>query len=307
MLIKILLIISVILNAILIYNRIAIKRGINYITTALTEIRKLDFSRRINVGLKYKALGNMSAELNILMDKFQDVLDEKNRLELSHKQLITNISHDIRTPLTSLLGYVEALQKSENITLNERKDYLDIIQSKGQVLYKMIQEFFELSKLEAEDTVIKLQKTDVISIIKEVIASFYEEFVINGITPEIQLPKEAVFVWGEELSIQRIIQNLISNSLRYGSDGGKIGISLKEDMDKVWVEVWDNGKGIPEKDIQFLFDRLYTAEISRNGKMHGNGLGLAITKQLTIKQKGEIFVSSIPGEKTAFYFYLLKF
>jgi signal transduction histidine kinase len=285
-----------------------VKKGLKHVTAVLADIiRNTGFNRRINIGLRYKSLEKMSTQLNILIDKFQNTIEEKQRLELSHKQLIANISHDIRTPLTSLLGFVEVLQKSENISLEEQRDYLDIIHSKGQSLYNMIQDFFELSKLESEDTVIKLDKINLVDIVKEVIASFYQDFIINKMTPEIQLPGESIYVFGNEASIERILHNLVSNALKYGKDGGLIGISIRTETDKVWVDIMDKGNGISEKDLPFLFNRLYTAEVSRNEKMRGNGLGLAIAKQLVEKQNGEIFVSSIPGEKTVFSFYLIKF
>jgi signal transduction histidine kinase len=306
-LIKTFLLVSISLNIYLFYKTIIGKRGIIYITTNLIEIRNSGFSRRINIGFRFKALEKVSTELNVLMDKFQSTLEEKQRLELSHKQLIANISHDIRTPLTSLLGFVEVLQKNENISLKEQKDYLDIIHSKGQSLYNMIQDFFELSKLESEDTIIKLEKINLVDTVKEVIASFYQDFVINKIAPEIQLPQEEVYVWGNEASIERVLHNLISNVLKYGSDGEIIGISIRIEASEVWVDIWDKGKGILEKDLPFLFNRLYTTEVSRNEKLRGNGLGLAIAKQLVEKQNGEIRVSSIPGEKTIFSFYLIRF
>jgi len=305
--IKTFLLISICLNISLFCKTIIGKRGINYITTILVEIRNSGFSRRINIGSRYKALEEMSTELNVLLDKFQSTLEEKQMLELSHKQLIANISHDIRTPLTSLLGFIEVLQKSENISLEEQKDYLNIIHSKGQSLYNMIHDFFELSKLESEDTVIILKKIDLVDTIKEVIASFYQDFVLNKMTPEINLFEEPVYVWGNDASIERVLHNLISNALKYGRDGGIIGVSIRIEINKVWVDIWDKGNGISEKDLPFLFNRLYTAEVSRNDKLRGTGLGLAIVKQLVEKQNGEISVSSIPNQKTMFSFCLIKF
>ncbi len=305
---KVLITASAVLNIFLLSIIVIEKRGIASITSVLAEIRKNGANRRIHIGSRYKSLEKMSTELNTLMDRFQSAMEDKQRLEISHKQLIANISHDIRTPLTSLLGFVEVLQKDQGLSLQEQKDYLDIVYSKGQFLYRMIQEFFELSKLESEDTVIILEKVNLGDLIREVIASFYQDFVVNGLTPEIRLPDRPVHVRGDEASIFRILQNLIANALTYGKDGGAIGISMDdENMKKVRVDVWDRGSGIAEKDMPFLFDRLYMAEASRNGKTRGNGLGLAIAKQLVEKQKGEISVASVPGEKTTFSFNLLKY
>ncbi|ACL75515.1 sensor histidine kinase [Ruminiclostridium cellulolyticum] len=298
---------SVILNIVLSLKIIAIKKGMNYITGVLSDISNFRSNRRIHIGLKYKTLKDISSELNILLDKFQSTLDEKQTLEIAHKQLIANISHDIRTPLTSLLGFVEVLQKGDGISNTEQKEYLDIIQTKAQNLYKMIQDFFELSKLESEDTPIRLVKTDLTDLAEEVIAAFYQDFVMNGITPEIQLPQHPVYVWGDRISLQRILNNLISNALKYGKDGRVTGISVREEVEKVWLDVWDRGNGIPGQDLPLVFNRLYTSEISRNSSMRGTGLGLAITKQLVEKQNGEIEVSSNPGEKTVFSFSLIKY
>ena len=143
--------------------------------------------------------------------------------------------------------------------------------------------------------------------VSEVIAAFYHDFLINKITPKIQLPEESLFVWGNAASIERVLHNLISNALKYGKDGGIIEISIREDSEKVWVDILDKGKGISEQDLPFLFNRLYTTEVSRNNQMRGNGLGLAIAKQLIEKQNGKIYVTSTPSEKTVFSFFLIKF
>ncbi len=307
MLLKGFLIFSGILNLYLLYKIIGYIKGTGFIVSLLSEIRNAGFNSRIHIGNRYKSLGKLSAELNMLMDRFQSALEDKQKLEVSHKQLISNISHDIRTPLTSLLGFVEVLQNSNTLSIEEQKDYLNIIHTKGQSLYKMIQDFFELSKLESEDMEIQMDKVDLADLVKEVLAAFYQDFVMNGTTPEIKLPEHAVYVRGNSACLERVLQNLISNALKYGQDGGVIGVTLREEADKVWIDVWDKGKGIPENDLPFVFNRLYTIEASRNAKMRGSGLGLAISKQLVEKQNGKITVTSDPGIKTTFSFFLMKF
>lgn len=305
-LIKILLLLSVVLNIFFLYRSSVVRRGLRVIVDILSDIRSSGFDRRICMNHKNSSLEKLSTELNILMDKFQNSLEEKQTLEFSQKQLIANISHDIRTPLTSLLGYVEILIKNEDISFEEQKDYLNIIYTKGQLLYKMVQEFFELARLEAEDTEIKLEKTDLLDIVNEVLASFYQDFIKNQIAPEILLPPGPVYIWGNEAGIERILCNLMSNAIKYGKDGGVVGITVRNGTEKVWVDIWDKGNGIPDRDIPFLFNRLYTTEVSRNEKLRGTGLGLAIAKQLVEKHKGEIKASSTPNEKTVFSFSLIK-
>lgn len=306
-LIRTLFLISIALNLFLAHKVITSSKGISYITSILADIRNFNFTGRIHSGLRYKSMKKLGTELNMLLDKFQSVIDEKQMLEISHKQLISNISHDIRTPLTSLLGFIEVLQKDDKLSSQERKDYLSIIYTKGQFLYKLIQDFFELSKLESEDAEIKLEKIDLPDIIRDILASFYKDFSMNCMIPEIQLPEGHVYVWGNEAGVERVLQNFISNAIKYGSSSGLIGVSIREDGAGVWVEIWDNGQGIPEKDIPFLFNRLYTVESSRNDRLRGSGLGLAIAKQLVEKQKGEIRVVSTQGVKTTFSFCLRKY
>lgn len=306
LLLKCLLAVSAIFNLYLVYKLLFVNKRLVMITDILTEIRNSDFSRRIHTGSSSKSLKDLSSELNNLMDKFQNIIEQKQKLESTHKKLISNISHDIRTPLTSLLGFVEVLQKSDKLDTAEQKEYLQIINSKGQSLYNLIQDFFELSRLEAEDVEIKLEKVDLFESIADTIASFYEDFSKAGITPEIRLPAERFFVWGHVPSIERILNNLLSNALKYGTDGGIIGISVTEEKDKAVVSVWDNGRGIPEGDLPFVFNRLYTAEDSRNDKLRGTGLGLTIVKQLVEKQNGSVNVTSNSG-KTVFSFNLLKY
>ena len=280
---------------------------INKASSILREIRIDNSSRRVHIGARSHELDKLGIELNMFMDRYSDTIEKKQSLELAHKKLIANISHDIRTPLTSLLGYVEVLQKDEGISIEERKKFMDIIEKKGQSLHKLLNEFFELSKLESEDTLIRFEKNNLPEIIKGVLAAFYPEFIKKQISPEIKIPDNPLFVWGDGTSIERILQNLISNALKFGRDGGSIGIGLRQEQDKVWVDIWNDGKGIPEADMKYIFDRLYTTELSRNEKLQGSGLGLAIVKKLVEKQKGEITASSEPDKKTVFSFSLLEY
>ncbi|WP_199873045.1 sensor histidine kinase [Inediibacterium massiliense] len=218
--------------------------------------------------------------------------------------MISNISHDIRTPLTSILGYLEALNKDKNLSDEERQYFLSIAYDKSEKLYKLLEEFFEISKLESEDILIKVEKINLTNTVQEVLVGFYWEFINESIEPVIDIPEKDFFVWGDSKLIDRILSNLLLNALRYGKKGKIIGIKIREENAMIWVDVWNGGVGIPEKDIPYIFDRLYTVEPSRNKRVYGSGLGLAIVKELVESLKGEISVNSIPNEKTTFSFSL---
>lgn len=220
--------------------------------------------------------------------------------------MITHLSHDLRTPLTAILGYVEFMQTDKTLTEATRQHYFQIISSKGNKLETLIRDFFELSKLEADDELLNPERINIIDKIQEAILSFYHQFQLVQLSPQLQLPEHPIYVWGNGHSIDRIMNNLLSNSLRYGVEGGMIGIRVREEEERVWIDVWDQGQGISETDLPYIFERLYTGKASRNAVQQGNGLGLTITKKLVEKQQGEIHVDSIPNQKTSFSFYLPK-
>ncbi len=300
-----LLVLSLALNILLGVWLISFIKSARGLKDTISDIRQSGMQRRVHFGLKSKSLSMVTTELNILMDEFQSILEKKKMLELSQKQLISNISHDIRTPLTSIMGYIEVL-KTQKKSSDKQCEYLDIIYAKACSMHDMIEEFFELAKLESEDRQIELSHVVLNNIIQEAAVSFYKDFTEKSITPHIEIPKAPVIAWGNLAAIERILGNLLTNALKYGADGGFISITLREDGEKAQIDVTDHGKGIPEQDLPYIFERLYKADAARNASTRGAGLGLAISRQLVQKQNGDIIAESIPGTKTVFSFYLNK-
>lgn len=284
------------------YIYFQLTQQLNKVTNILDDINSGNSNR------KFLIKGNASVTrlgiaLNDLMVGYRLIQERTTYLEKLRIQIITDISHDIRTPLTSLLGYAEALRNDENLTDEEYKLYLNIVLSKGTTIYKMMDEFFELSKLD-EDKDVELKEVDINEKARQVIATFYHEFTKEHIVPKIIIPEEPIYVMAVESELERILMNLVLNALKYGKEGGVIGIEVRPESEKVWIDVWDQGRGILENDITLIFERLYMSDYSRNEKQRGSGLGLSITKRLVEKMNGEIGVTSIPSEKTVFSFYL---
>lgn len=301
-----LLVIMALVIVLLIVKNYHYRRQLSKINDIIVQIKQGNFNQRFRIQTNNHLLQELSGNLNRLIDNFQNTFERVKYLEDSRKQMISNISHDLRTPLTSLLGYIDMLQNEEDLTPEEVDNYLEIVRNKGEHLSRLLQDFFEFSKLEAQDTLVKFNKVDIKARVEEIVLNFYQDFVNAGITPEISMPDQPVYVWGDDNSIERVLSNLLSNALKYGKDGKVIGLNLKEDEDKVLLEVWDRGKGIKEEDLPHIFDRLYTGESSRNEKMRGSGLGLTIAQKLIEQINGEIGVTSIPGEKTTFSITLKK-
>ncbi|MGJ0907785.1 sensor histidine kinase [Clostridium botulinum] len=290
-----LIIIIIILFILLLNERIKTKR----ITAKLKNILKENSRERIKF---YNLSGNkkeLVRGINIFLDKYESIsIDNKNYKD-HHQKMISNISHDIRTPLTALMGYVDLLSDN-SITKEKREEYVSIIKERGTALKDLMEEFFQVAKLECNDVDITIEKFNISEIVRKNIITFMNEINERNITPEINIGDEEIFALGDKNYMSRIITNLISNSLKYGYEGKVIGIDLKEDNKWVILSIWDKGKGIDKNELPYIFDRLYTGEKSRNRNLQGSGLGLSIVKNMVQHMNGSITAKSIPYEKTIF-------
>lgn len=294
------------LSLFLLLRHIHLLHELKKITRITREIQTGNLNQRYRLPVAQKDLEDLGGELNRLVDYFQNAFERTKFLEEERKRMIANISHDLRTPLTSLLGYMEALQHDETLTVEERENFLRIAAKKGNDLLSLLKDFFELARLEADDSVPELRRVNLTEIVPEVLVGFYPDFVQAGIAPVVEIPDAPLYVRGDAAYLRRILNNLLSNALRYGLDGKEIGIGIREEPGLVWVDVWDRGKGILTQDLHRVFERLYTGEVSRNTSLRGTGLGLTIAKNLVEKQGGRITVISKPNEKTVFSFCLAK-
>ncbi len=278
-------------------------RKLNYICKVLDEVSDGNLNQRIRLQNNIKSLSTLSIKVNSVIEEFQKVYEKNKRNEESRKRMISNMSHDLRTPLTSMLGYME-LVLDDNTTevkeLSKREEYLKIVYNKGNYLYNLMEEFFELSKLDSNDINLEIKEINVSEIIRQNIVGFFYEIKKLNIQPQINLPEDDVYALGDKRALNRILTNLINNSIKHGLQGTIIGISLINQKDKISVEVYDNGAGIPENEINYIFDRLYTVEKSRRINTRSSGIGLAIVKRLVKALNGTISVSSIPFKKTVF-------
>ncbi|APH14492.1 his Kinase A domain protein [Clostridium sporogenes] len=290
-----LIIIIIILSILLLNERIKTKS----ITEKLKEILKENSRERIKLYNLSTNKKELIREINIFLDKYESIsIDNKNYKD-HHQRMISNISHDIRTPLTALMGYVDLLSDN-SITKEKREEYVSIIRERGTALKDLMEEFFQVAKLECNDIEITIEKFNISEIVRKNIITFMNEINERNITPEINIGDEEIFALGNKNYMSRIITNLISNSLKYGYEGKVIGIDLKEDNKWVILSIWDKGKGIDKNELPYIFDRLYTGEKSRNRSFQGSGLGLSIVKNMVEHMNGSITAQSIPYEKTTF-------
>jgi len=244
--------------------------------------------------------------INGLLDHNQKIIATHRKIEDSTKKMLANISHDIKTPLTVVLGYIEMLQLDTAVSEEERQRLLSGVHSKTLEVLQLIHQFFDLAKIDAGDTDYPITKINVNEICRKNMLSFYNIVTSMGIDIHIIIPETAFFALGNEEALDRIMNNLLSNAIAYGAEGNVIGLAVRSDDVNIFIDIWDRGKGIDEYHIDCVFERMYTLEDSRNKSFQGSGLGLTITKRLVEILGGSIHLSSIPYEKTIFTVSLKK-
>ena len=295
-----------ILVCVILYQQFAFRTGtqakLRAISDKLKEIIEKDSDEQITVFTENKDLMELAAQINALLEKYLKIKADYRRSEITSKKMLSNISHDIKTPMTVILGYLEIMQLSETPS----GEMLKKVERKAQSVMELINQFFTLSKIESGDMDIELSRVDICEICRESVLDFYELLSNKKFYVKVDMPETPIYIQGNKEALQRILFNLISNVIRYGADGKYLGISLRDDDRNVYVDVTDKGKGIDRAFADSIFDRLFTMEDSRNRNIQGNGLGLTIAQNLAQRLGGTITLESIPHEKTTFTVRLKK-
>ncbi len=264
-------------------------------TEKLTEILEQDTDEQIMVFTDDKVLMGLCGQINLLLLDRQKMKADFRKQEIASKKMLSNISHDIKTPLTVILGYLEImrLRDCEDETLQK-------VEAKAKQMMELIGQFFTLAKLEAGDKSIEMAKINISELCRENVLGYYDILMQKDYAVDIIIPEQQIFAQGDKESVNRILSNLLSNAIRYGSDGKYIGLFLREDLDFAYIDVIDKGKGIEKQFAASVFERLYTMEDSRNRSIQGNGLGLTIARNLARQMGGDILLQSEPGVRTVF-------
>ena len=265
------------------------------ISEKLADILERDSDEKVMFFTDDPVLMDLLGQINRMLLDRQKVKIDYRKQELSSKKMLANISHDIKTPLTVILGYLEIMGIGR-----EDDESLQKVEAKAKQVLELINAFFTLAKLEAGDMRMERTKVNLSELCRENVLGFYELLLQKEFTVDISIPEDNLFVWGDRDSIDRILTNLLSNAIRYGSDGKYIGIALRSEGRFVYIDVADKGKGIDKAFAASVFERLYTMEDSRNRQIQGNGLGLTIAKNLAQQMGGDVLLESEPHVRTVF-------
>lgn len=301
-----LILVIVFLLGVIFYQRIAFRVGmkarLREISGKLKEINDTGSDERVFAFTDDTELMELMAQINRLLENYRKTRAEHRRSEMASKKMLSNISHDIKTPMTVILGYLEILRMNGG----DSDEMLAKTERKAKNVMELIDQFFTLAKLESGDMALEAARIDLCEVCRESILDFYELLTKEDFEVDILLPEEPVYVQGDRKAVRRILSNLISNVIRYGADGKYIGLSLWTDEKSVFLAVADKGKGIDKAFADSVFERLFTMEDSRSRSIQGNGLGLAIARNLAVQLGGILTLDSIPYEKTTFTLMLPK-
>lgn len=290
----------VVLLIMILYQQFAFRAGmrskVREIGRDLKRIMDADSDEKIYVFTEDAELMELAAQINRLLEKHLKVRADYRRSEMTSKKMLSNISHDIKTPMTVILGYLEIMRHRNDF----QDEMLEKTEQKAKDVMELINQFFTLAKLESGDMEPELARIDICEICRKSILDFYELLTSREFQVEVDLPETPVYIQGSQESAARILANLISNVTRYGADGRYLGLSLRMDGQKVFIDVTDKGKGIDAVFADSVFERLFTMEDSRNREIQGNGLGLTIARELARKMGGDITLESSPYVKTTF-------
>ncbi|PZD97519.1 sensor histidine kinase [Paenibacillus sambharensis] len=238
--------------------------------------------------------------INTLLDRAHQSASDYVRTEQAMRMMLSNVSHDLKTPLTVIMGYAEVLERNADMPPGERMRMLSQVHRKAAEVHERINAFFDLTRLEAGDYELPLSVVDACEVCRHRILAYFDLLTERKVEVEIDLPDEPVWIYANEEALARILDNLLSNAVRYGADGGYLGLALTADRGNIRIDVTDRGPGIARSDQIRIFERMYTTEDSRNRSLQGSGLGLAIVKKLTERLGGRISLDSLSNERTCF-------
>ncbi len=301
-LIFLLLTLIIFLVFLLVYQQFAFTKGIRkelkQVGEKLEKILRTDSDEKLTAFTDHKELMELAAQINGLLLDRQRMKAEYRRQKLASKKMLANISHDIKTPLTVILGYLEMMRLERKEGASDAT--LEKVEAKAKQVSELISQFFTLAKLEAGDMKLEEERLEIGELCRENVLGFYDVLSQKDYEVELSIPDEKNFVRGDRNAVERILYNLLSNAIRYGGDGKYLGIDLKKEGGTVRIDVIDKGQGISAEASEHVFDRLYTGEDSRNREIKGNGLGLTIARNLARQMGGDITLSSRSGVKTVF-------
>ena len=268
-------------------------RDVETIARAVKQISEGDLSTRLELEGEGE-LTDIAENLNRMEEDIQELIDKERTSEQSKTDLITNVAHDLRTPLTSILGYLELLRKNQKLSPEMQQKYLDIAYNKSVRLQKLIEELFGFTKLSYGKINMNVAKVDIVELLAQLLEESYPNFQKNGLSYDFVSNRKSQIIEADGDLLARLFDNLIGNAIKYGKEGKRVRVNLRADREIVTIKSVNYGYVIPANELPLIFDRFYRTDHSRTNASGpgGTGLGLAIVKNITDMHHGTVSVSS---------------
>jgi len=245
----------------------------------------------------------LAATFKEMADRIYGQMEELRKSDALRRELIANVSHDLRTPLATLQGYIETLLiKQDRLTEKERSHYLEIAIRHCERLNKLVGELLELAKLESRAVKVHAEPFNLGELVQDVLQKFELRAKAKQIALEMNIQDDLPFAEADISLIERVLENLLENAVHYTPEGGSIRLILTREKHDILVQITDTGQGIPKHELPHIFNRFYQLEKGRNMENGHSGLGLAITKKILELHDKKIEVASTPGAGTTFFF-----
>lgn len=258
---------------------------------------------------RHDELGSVANNINYMAEQLQDMIEKERRIEKSKMELITNVSHDLRTPLTSIIGYLNLLRHDDYGNLDEHKRYIQNTYNKTQQLKKLIDDLFEYTRLTSGAAQLSIQSVDLTGLLEQILTEFEPIAQEHSLTVSRFSERDHLTGMADAEKFVRAIDNLLMNALKFSDKPGEIAVRLLERGGQARLEIENRGKPITKEQEQLLFERFYKADSSRNdpAMLPGAGLGLSIAKSIAELHGGQIglehrngrftFYIELPGTK----------
>ena len=270
----------------------------NHIIGELHYIAQGHLDHRIPFRLKGSEQ-HVITSVNVLVDSAVQLMDDERKIEKSKDELITNVSHDLRTPLTSIIGYLGLIEDKQYQNEEDILKYTHIAYEKAKQMKNLVDDLFEYTKVQQHGAPVNIMWVDLNQLLEQLTASFALEADRRGIKISSKVVPNPLMIEADPEKLGRVFNNLVANAFKYGNGASYIRITAHQEQDKVVVKVANDGTPIPEKAQSHLFERFYRAEASRSRATGGTGLGLAIVKSIVDLHHGQVTVSS-DADETAF-------
>lgn len=285
------------------FSAIVVHFMAKYVTSPLRQMNKVakkiaqgDFSERV-VTKQDDEIGDLSEAFNYMASQIE-------RQERMRRDFVADVSHELKSPLTNIQGFVEALADGKDKNEQDRIRYLGIVHKETLRLIRLVNELLDLSRIDAGGIEFEKNPVNIINIIKSSVLKIMPVIKENHREVEVNLPKVPLMVVGNHDRLEQVILNLIDNANRYSPPGRKIAITVEQKNNEVEVFVIDNGKGIPGEELPMIWERFYKVDKSRCRETGGTGLGLAIVKQIIESFGGKVMAESELGKGTKIGFSL---